>query len=131
MRFDTASPIWLQLVSEFQRRLVTGQWPPGERLPGVRDLAAQLGVNPNTVQRALAELERDGLCRTERTSGRFAVDDVARIAALRRELATQATDEFVNRAKGFGMKREEAAGLLEERWAHEDSDRHAATGIGG
>lgn len=131
MKFDTASPIWLQLIGEFQRRLITGQWPPGERLPGVRDLAAQLGVNPNTVQRALAELERDGLCRTERATGRFAIDDVTRIEALRRQLATRATDAFVSRAKGFGMKKEEAVGLLEERWAHEHSDRHAPTGIGG
>ena len=72
MDFDASRPIWLQLREEFTRRIVIGRWAPGKQIPGVRELAVELGVNPNTVQRTLAELERDGLCRSERAVGRFA-----------------------------------------------------------
>jgi DNA-binding transcriptional regulator YhcF (GntR family) len=79
MEFDTSSPIWVQLVGDFSRRIVTGEWPAGGRIPGVREIAVDVGVNPNTVQRALAEMEREGLCRSERTAGRFVTDDMQRI----------------------------------------------------
>ena len=74
MDFDASRPIWLQLREEFTRRIVIGRWAPGKQIPGVRELAVELGVNPNTVQRTLAELERDGLCRSERAVGRFVTD---------------------------------------------------------
>ena len=74
MEFDATRPIWLQLVAEFSRRIAVGLWPPGHRIPGVRDLAAELNVNPNTVQRSLAELERQSLCYTDRTAGRYVTD---------------------------------------------------------
>src|SRR5690625_7478013 len=97
MEFDTSSPIWGQLVAEFSRRIVTGQWAPGGRIAGVRELAAELGVNPNTVQRALAELERQELCRTERSAGRYVTTDTARIDALRDVIDECSDDEFVRR----------------------------------
>ena len=58
MDLDDSRPIWIQLVDDFRMRIVTGIWPAGTRIPSVRDLATQAGVNPNTVQRALAELDR-------------------------------------------------------------------------
>lgn len=121
MEFDTASPIWGQLVAEFSRRIVTWAWPPGARISGVRELAAELGVNPNTVQRALAELERQGLCHSERTSGRFVTSDEARIDALRSDLAREAADEYARRARGLGMRASQAQQLIKERW-HSDDD---------
>ena len=60
-RFTDDRPIWLQLTEQLTRRIITGVYPPGSRLPPVRELAAQAGVNPNTMQRALAQLEQDGL----------------------------------------------------------------------
>lgn len=120
MQFDSSLPIWLQLVTEFSRRIVVGRWPAGARLPGVRGLAAELGVNPNTIQRALSELEREGLCRAERTSGRFVTEDTDRIDQLRAELAEGAADDFIDRARGFGMGRSQAQQLLTERWDHHD-----------
>ena len=122
MQFDTASPIWVQLVAEFSRRIVVGEWAPGDRVAGVRELAVDLGVNPNTVQRALAELERQGLARSERTAGRFVTADEDRINALRSELAREAADDFVSRARGFGMQRDQARALIDERWDHHDHD---------
>lgn len=128
MEFDTTQPIWLQLVAEFSRRIVVGHWAPGERVPGVRDLALELGVNPNTVQRALADLEREGLMRTERTTGRFVTDAPARIADLRRAMASQAADDYINRARGFAMDLATARELLNERWTHDDTDTEPSEG---
>lgn len=128
MRFDNSSPIWVQLTDEFRRRIVTGEWPAGSKLPGVRELATGLGVNPNTAQRALAELERLDLCRSERTSGRFVTGDENRIDAVRGDLAGGAADEFVRRARGLRMAREQARALLDERWDWHDDDRNDDTG---
>lgn len=125
MHFDSDSPIWLQLVAEFSRRIVTGEWPAGERLPGVRDLAVSLGVNPNTVQRALAEMDRGGLVRSERTAGRFVTDDRTLIDDVQLELATQAADAFVERAAGLGMTSQQARDLITNRWTPHDHDDEA------
>lgn len=131
MEFDTSSPIWLQLVSEFSRRIVTGEWAQGEKVPGVRELALQLGVNPNTVQRALGEMERDGLCRSERTAGRFVTGDGRRISALRRALVTEAADDYIRVSRGLRMEVQDAVALVDERWMTHDfanSDRAGTLG---
>jgi transcriptional regulator, GntR family len=116
MDFDASRPIWLQLREEFARRIVIRQWALGQRIPGVRELAAELGGNPNTVQRTLADLERDGLCRSERAVGRFITNDAERIACLRRDLAAGMADEFIARVQGFGLTETEAVSLITERW---------------
>lgn len=116
MEFSTASPIWVQLVDEFSRRIVVGEWQPGSRIPGVREVAAEVGVNPNTAQRALAELERADLARSERTSGRFITDDLARIDALRADLARGATDDYIAKVRGLGMHLAQATDIIHDRW---------------
>ena len=133
MEFSTASPIWVQLVAEFSRRIVVGEWPAGARVPGVREIAAEVGVNPNTAQRALAELERDELCRSERTSGRFITDDTARIDALRAELALDATDDYIRKVRGLGMHHRQAADIIQQRWDTHDvnPDHRPAAQVGG
>lgn len=123
MEFDSTQPIWLQLVREFSRRIVAGVWQSGSRIPAVRELAAELQVNPNTVQRAFAELERDELVRSERTSGRFVTDDSTRISALRRQLAADAAQQYTSRVRGVGLSLADAQNLLAERWDHHD--RHS------
>lgn len=126
MEFNPGSPIWAQLVAEFTRRIVTGEWPAGNRIPAVRDLAVDVGVNPNTAQRALAELERLELCRSERTAGRFVTDDVERIDAVRAELAELAEDAalaYIRTARGLGMALPQARDLIEKGWRHDHHDR--------
>ena len=71
MDFDANKPIYLQIVDNIKDRIINGDYSPGEKLPSVRDFAAQMAVNPNTMQRALAQLESEGLIYTERTNGRF------------------------------------------------------------
>ena len=76
-------PIWLQLTEQMTRRIITGVYPPGSKLPPVRELAAEAGVNPNTMQRALAQLEQDGLAKADRTAGRLVTQDTAVLDAVR------------------------------------------------
>lgn len=116
MQFDNSSPIWIQLVTECSRRVVTGEWPVGTRVPGVRDLAVEMGVNPNTVQRAMGELDRRGITVPDRTVGRFVTDDVAVIDELRETLASASADDYVRRARGLGMSLTAATKLFATRW---------------
>lgn len=104
---DDDRPIYTQLMELIERAVVTGEYPPGAKLPGVRELAGQAGVNPNTMQRALTQLEADGLLHTQRTSGRFVTEDTVRIAALREELARALTQEYLARMRALGCTAEE------------------------
>ncbi len=84
---DSDRPIYTQIVDRLKHEIVSGFYPPGSRLPSVRDLAAQASVNPNTMQKAFTELERTGLIVTRRTSGRTVTEDTALIEQVRSELA--------------------------------------------
>ncbi len=127
MEFDRGQPIWLQLVREFTRRIATGAWPAGERVPSVRDLGGELGVNPNTVQRALAELERTRLAVAERTSGRFVTTDADLIAQAQLGLAQAAADAFIAAAHGLQLRQEAALSLVAERWRLSPADASILT----
>ena len=80
---DADRPIYAQLVERIQKEIVSGKYQPGEKLPSVRDLAAVAAVNPNTMQKAFAELERSGLIVTQRTSGRAVTEDTELIGNTR------------------------------------------------
>lgn len=116
MEIDGSRPIWIQLVDEFRRRIALGTWPPESKIPSVRELALDLGVNPNTVQRALAELDRSGITITERTSGRFVTPDDLVISQMRRGLALAATDEYIRTMAGIGLAASEIQQLIADRW---------------
>ena len=111
-------PIWMQLSEQLTRRIVAGQYPPGAKLPAVRELAADAGVNPNTMQRALAQLENDGLAVSNRTAGRMVTEDAAVIEAVRRELARKITEEFLSAIADLGYTREDVLALLKEEEEH-------------
>lgn len=117
MQLDDSRPIWAQLVDEFRRRIASGEWPTGLKVPSVRELALELGVNPNTVQKALGEVDRLGLTLAERTAGRFVPRDEVAIASARTALAAAQATAFVATAKGLGMTLPETVQLLEQRWA--------------
>ena len=109
--------IWLQLVDVLKFRIVSGQYPAGVKLPSVRELAAEAGVNPNTMQRALAELEARGLLETQRTAGRTVTGDVEKIAQTRRALAQTLVHHFYHQAAALGLTKAEIAALLEQEEA--------------
>ena len=108
---QSSRPIWLQLSEQLARRIVTGAYPPGSRFPTVRDLAAEAGVNPNTMQRALGQLESEGLVITNRTAGRTVTEDVGVLDAMRRRLAAELTEQFFSAMKELGYSRAQAAAL--------------------
>ena len=100
-------PIWVQLIEQLTRRIVSGEYPPGARVPSVRDLAAEAGVNPNTMQRALSGLEERGLLVAQRSIGRFVTQDAALIVGMRQELAEQELAVFKRRMRLLGYQDQE------------------------
>lgn len=105
-------PVYLQLVEQLELALVNGGFPPGSRIPAVRELAAEAGVNPNTMQRALQELESKGLLQAQRTAGRTVTADAGALQALRRKRAQALAEEFLHQMKALGLTRSEAEELL-------------------
>ena len=112
--FDDNMPIYTQLVYQIKFAIVSGELSPGERMTGVRDLAADAGVNPNTMQRAFAELERLELIRTQRTAGRTVTEDIARIEREKRRLAQASIDAFWQALAQLGYDRAQALELLRQ-----------------
>lgn len=110
--FDPALPIYTQIVEGFKREICSGGLKPGERVMPVRELALKIGVNPNTLQRALSELEREGLLYTERTAGRFVTQDASRIAEVREELLSGIVADVLRKATALGCPPEALADLI-------------------
>ena len=111
-QFDASRPIYAQLVERLKAKILAGTYPPGGHLDSVRDMAAAAGVNPNTMQRALAQLETEGLVRTERTAGRYVTEDTMLIEQLRAATAEKFAAEFLEKMKGIGYSPAQVAELL-------------------
>ena len=112
-RFRDDAPIYTQLIVQIEELLVSGALSPGQRLPSVRDLAAEAGVNPNTMQRALTELERRGLLYSQRTAGRFVTEDGDMFKSLQERLALAEIQAFLERMEKLGFDRAAVAALIE------------------
>lgn len=113
-RFTEERPIWQQLTDGITLEILKGVYPPGERLPAVRDLAAQAGVNPNTMQRAMVQLEQRGLAVGGRTAGRTVTEDVTVIEAARKDWAKKAVDICLQSLEALGYTWEDAVAFLKE-----------------
>lgn len=109
---DSHQPIFIQLVDKIKLDIVSGVYRPGDKLPSVRELAAEAAVNPNTMQKALSELERTGLVYTQRTSGRFITEDKTMIEQSKNLLAKEKITEFFDSMKSLGYRPEEILLLL-------------------
>ena len=112
--FKSDAPIYSQLVEQIKQGIVAGIFPPGERLPSVRDLATEAGVNPNTMQRALAELERDGLVFSQRTAGRFVTEDRNMIEQAKLSLAKEHIQSFLDAMYRLGYQKTDILSILEK-----------------
>ena len=112
--FKDDRPIYTQILEQIKKMIISGKFKSGDKLPSVRDLAADAAVNPNTMQRALAELERLGLVYSQRTTGRMITDDVEKIAQVKEELAENLINEFLINMKELGYSNEEIIHLLEK-----------------
>ncbi len=111
--FQSDRPIYAQLMEQIKRRIITGIYPPGEKMPSVRELAAEASVNPNTMQRAFAQLEQEGLLYTQRTSGRFVTEDQQRILEMKTEMADELAKRFLEDMEQLGYNCRQAVEVLE------------------
>ena len=107
-------PIYAQLVEQIKLKIISGTYPPGSKLLSVRDMAAEASVNPNTMQRALAELESEGLLFSQRTSGRFVTEDKQLIEEAKNVLAMELAREFLRQMRELGYSGEQTAELLKK-----------------
>lgn len=125
-QFSNDAPIYIQLIQQVKVGIVTGAFPPGERLPSVRDMATEAGVNPNTMQRALAELERDGLVYSQRTAGRFVTEDNTMINTAKRSLAERHVKTFLEAMLRLGFRKDEIIDLISKEFGEEEADHASA-----
>lgn len=105
-------PIYAQLIEQIELKICSGVYTPGSRLPSVRDLAREASVNPNTMQRALAKLEEDGLLYSTRTSGRFVTEDDNMIYQVKSKLAQEQMRDFLKNMRQLGFENKEILSML-------------------
>lgn len=110
---DTDKPIYLQLAEQIKFNILSGFYKKGEKIPAVRDMAKEAGVNPNTMQRALTYLENGGLIYSKRTSGRYVSDDKKLIEELKRDLAVKQIKLFFDSMRNIGFSEKQALNLAE------------------
>ena len=117
--FDEDKPIYKQLVEKLKLQIILGFFKPGDKLPSVRELSSIIRVNPNTIQRSLSELEDVGLIFTKRTSGKFVTENQKIIHQIKKELAIEKTDKFINDMNELGLNKNEVIKLLRIKYALE------------
>ena len=111
--FDNSIPIYLQIIDEIQRKILSGELKPREKLPSIRDLAKEAKVNPNTMQKALQELENQGLIESERTTGKFITQKEAQIKKLREEYLKEKLLPCIKELTTLGLTKDELHALID------------------
>ena len=109
-------PIYMQIMNSIRDAIASGELAAGDKVPSVREFASEFEVNPNTMQRALMELESEGILVSERAIGRFVTDDRSRIDAMRREAGSRAADAFIRQMADLGFSEEEMLDFFRERY---------------
>ena len=113
-KFNDASPIYAQIIESIKHLIINGTYKPGDKLPAVRDLAVEAGVNPNTIQRAFQDLEREELVKSDRTSGRYVTDDQEKIEELKKELSKKYVNDLFENLSQLGMSEKEIKKIVSE-----------------
>ena len=119
--FSNDKPIYSQIIEQIKQLIVSGGFSPSDKLPSVRELAQTACVNPNTMQKAMSELEKDGLLYTMRSSGRFITDDEALIKKIKNELAEAEIENFMQGMSKLGFSVEETINLISEKQGGDNS----------
>lgn len=114
--FNDKSPLYLQLADSFYQKIISGLWPAGSKVPAVRDLALQYGVNPNTVQKTLVQMEQDGLVYSVRTTGRYITENQERLDELRRDIIARQTAAMAASLHDMGYSLDETVAALQTTW---------------
>ena len=127
--FQDHLPIYAQLMDTLKRRIITGRYLPGEKLPSVRELAAEAGINPNTVQRAFQELEREGLIYTQRATGKYVTENADEIKTARQELAKSQVADFLTTMQSLGYSVGDVIVLLQSFSESQEEESNADSGM--
>ena len=127
--FQYHLPNYAQLMDTLKRRIITGRYLPGEKLPSVRELAAEAVINPNTVQRAFSELEREGLIYTQRATGKYVTENADEIKSARQALAKTQVAEFLSNMQSLGYSVGDVIVLLQSFNESEEESSHADSGM--
>lgn len=114
-------PIFLQIMEKIKVDIVSGKYQPGQKIPSVRELASEAAVNPNTMQKALTELERENLVFSQRTSGRFITEDEQMIQVLRMEMAREKVTDFLASMRELGFEKEDIVCMMADE---EQEEQH-------
>jgi GntR family transcriptional regulator len=101
--FDTTKPIYIQIMEKINKKIVRNEWKAGDKLPSVREMAVETGVNPNTIQRTYSELERMGIVETRRGQGTFVTENVEVIERLREQLKRDIVADFIRNMTELGF----------------------------
>lgn len=120
MDFDKSLPIYTQILNFIKIKMATGEIKEGEKLPSVRDMAAELKVNPNTVSRSYSELEKEDLIFTQRGMGTFVTEDVEKLKTLRMEMAHKKIQKFILEMYKLGFTKEELSAVIKDLKMEED-----------
>ncbi|GGF67773.1 GntR family transcriptional regulator [Paenibacillus albidus] len=114
IEFDNNLPIYLQIMNYLKGEIVTGKLGPGDKIPSVRELAGELQINPNTVQRTFQELEREGIVETRRGMGRYVTQEEEKIMMIKKEMAKDILDRFIRGMKDLGFKEDDIVAAVKE-----------------
>lgn len=109
-------PVYIQVYEEIEIRIINGIYPLGSKLPSVRELAQEAVVNPNTMQKSMAELERSGFVHANRTAGRFVTDDEELVKRRQKELVKNETQSYLKKLDRLGVEVSEAIEILKGEW---------------
>jgi len=112
MKFDETRPIYIQIMENIKSKIARGELKPGSKLPSVRELSGDMGVNPNTIARAYSELEREGVIVTRRGQGTYVTDDPQKVLKIRDEMAASALSTFLESLRALGLSNEEILNLI-------------------
>lgn len=114
IEFDNNLPIYLQIMNYLKREIVRGSLQPGDKIPSVRELAAELQINPNTVQRTFQELEREGIVETRRGLGRYVTSEGSKIMIIKKEMASELLEHFIRGMQELGFKDQDIMSIVAE-----------------
>ncbi|MNE31992.1 HTH-type transcriptional repressor YtrA [compost metagenome] len=123
IEFDNNLPIYLQIMNYIKREIVTGKLKAGDKIPSVRELAADLQINPNTVQRTFQELEREAVVETKRGLGRFVTSEESKIMTIKKEMAGDLLDRFIVGMQELGFSNQDIAAIVAEATQNNNSDK--------
>ena len=113
-KFSDDLPIYQQIMDGIKQRIASGDWAPGQKLPSVRDLAVEAGVNPNTMQKALAQLEQEGLLYARRTAGRFVAEQEEITRELQEDMVQSYVEDFLENMRSLGYTLGDSISFLQK-----------------